>query len=176
MPLGGNSQTGYHQRMSAVYEHDPLQPHSHDPNPEPPSPDPTFTLHTPGGGKVAVTVDDLHALPTARVADCYIVSTGHGTSGPFTFDGVRLLDLVDHYVADPWSQVEVISTDGFGNRVYRKELESPDPAGPILVAHTVDGQPMKREEGLVRLIVPSEKDDALRQVKWIGQINVRAAG
>lgn len=123
-----------------------------------------------------VTVDDLRALPTTDVPGCYIVSTGHGTSGPFTFSGVRLLELVSHYVTEPWSQVEVISADGFGNRVYREELEKADPAGPILLAHTVDGEPMTRDQGLVRLIVPSEKDDALRQVKWVGQINVLEAG
>lgn len=166
--------------MSDTHKYDPLQPHSHDPNPEPPSPDPTFILTVPGKEsphqrQVPISVDDLRALPTTYVPDCYIVSTGHGTSGPFTFGGVRLLDLVTHYVPQSWSEVEVLSADGFGNRVYRKELENPDPAGPILVAHTVNGRPMTREEGLVRLIVPSEKDDALRQVKWIGRINVRPA-
>lgn len=178
MLLGGYFETRYHEPMSDTHEHDSLQPHSHDPNPEPPSPDPTFILGAPGGEgprrrHVTVSVDDLRTLPTTYVPDCYIVSTGHGTSGPFTFGGVRLLDLVTHYVSAPWSEVEVISADGFGNRVFREELENPDPAGPILVAHTIDGRPMTREEGLVRLIVPSEKDDALRQVKWIGRINVR---
>ena len=181
MPLGDYFQTRYHEPMSDAHAHDPLQPHSHDPNPEPPSPDPTFTLSTPGGEgaqqrQVTVTVDDLRALPLTHVPDCYIVSTGHGTSGPFTLGGIRLLDLVTHHVAEPWSEVEVLSADGFGNRVYREELENPDPAGPILVAHSVDGRLMTREEGLVRLIVPSEKDDALRQVKWVGRINVRRTG
>lgn len=161
--------------MVDAHEHDPLEPHSHDPNPEPPTDDPTFTLRVPSGERTAVSVRDLRALPTTRVPGCYIVSTGHGTSGPFTFGGVRLLDLIAHYVAEPWSEVEVVSADGFGNRVYREELENADPAGPILLAHTIDGEPMDREEGLVRLIVPSEKDDALRQVKWVGQVKVRAA-
>jgi len=174
--LGGRRQTRYDERMSDSHEHDPLEPHSHDPNPEPPSPDPTFTLHAPGGASFAVTLERLRALPTTHVPDCYIVSTGHGTSGPFTFGGVRLLALVARYVSGPWSQVEVISADGFGNRVHREELEHADPAGPILLAHTVDGEPMTREQGLVRLIVPSEKDDALRQVKWVGRINVRDGG
>ena len=161
--------------MVDAHEHDPLEPHSHDPNPDPPSPDPAFTLTRPSGESVAMGVDDLRSLPTTSVPSCYIVSTGHGTSGPFTFAGVRLLDLIAAYVSLPWSQVDVISADGFGNRVYREELENPDPAGPILLAHTIDGEPMSREQGLVRLIVPSEKDDALRQVKWIAQVNVRDA-
>ena len=37
-----------------------------------------------------------------------------------------------------------------------------------------DGQPLTRDAGLVRLIVPSETDDALRQVKWISHIEVRS--
>ena len=154
------------------HEHDPLQPHAHDPNPTPPSPDPTFTLARPDGTTHSVSVSDLHLLPTITVPGCYIVSTGHDTSGPFAFAGVRLLDLVEHYVDGEWEQVEVISADGFGNRVYRDELVDPDPAGPILLAHTVDGAPLTRQQGLVRLVVPSERDDALRQVKWVGGINV----
>jgi hypothetical protein len=31
---------------------------------------------------------------------------------------------------------------------------------------------MTREQGLVRLIVPSEENDALRQVKWVARIDI----
>ena len=83
-----------------------------------------------------------------------------------------MLDLVRRMVEAPWSEVEVISADGFGNRVVKEELLEPDPAGPILLAYAIDGRTMSREEGLVRLVVPSERDDALRQVKWVGRIRV----
>lgn len=72
--------------------------------------------------------------------------------------------------------MEVVSADGFGNRVYRKELAQPDPAGPILLAYGVNGRSLTREEGLVRLIVPGERDDALRQVKWVGEVRVVDSG
>ncbi|MCB0214954.1 MAG: hypothetical protein KDJ52_36780, partial [Anaerolineae bacterium] len=72
-----------------------------------------------------------------------------------------------------WSQVEVISADGFGNRVFAEELLEPDPAGPALLSLTIDNQAMTRRQGLVRMIVPSEKNDALRQVKWVGKIVVK---
>lgn len=153
---------------------DPLQPHAHDPNPEPPSGDPTFTVHAPQGEPQTVTVGDLHRLPQTDVPNCYIVSTGHGTSGPFTFSGVQLLHLVQRFVDGDWRDVEVLSADGFGNRIFRHELEEPGKAGPIILATRIDGAPLSRNEGLVRLIVPSERDDALRQVKWIGRISVRA--
>lgn len=154
-------------------DHDPLQPHSHEPNPEPPSADPAFTLTLPDGRTTIITVADLRQLPATTLANCFIVSTGHGTSGPFTFTGTRLIDLVAHFVETTWSQVEVISADGFGNRVLAEEMLQAGPAGPILLAYAIDGRPMTRPEGLVRLIVPSETGDALRQVKWIGRVKIR---
>lgn len=153
---------------------DPLQPHAHDPNPEPPSDDATFELHTPNGRLQPITVADLRALPKTAVSNCCIVSTGHGTTGPFTFGGVALLDFVRAYVSDSWSQVEVVSADGFGNRLFADELIHPSTAGIILLAYERDKRPLIRKDGLVRMIVPSERDDALRQVKWVGTIRVLA--
>ena len=159
-----------------THTHDPLRPHAHHPNPEPPTADPAFIFIDPAGKQMTVTVVDLEKLPQTTVPNCYIVSTGHGTSGPFVFSGVRLLDLVQHYLSpnQAWSEIEVVSADGFGNRVFAEELYQPDPAGPILLSLKLDGQPLTREQGLVRMIAPVEKDDALRQVKWVGRINVVA--
>lgn len=152
--------------------HDPLQPHSHDPNPAPPSADATFTLELPNGRSRPISLDYLKSLPETAVADCYIISTGHGTSGPFTFGGVRLLDLLAAQVDDAWSQVEVVSGDGFGCRVMADEVGS-GVKRPIILAYTCNGAPLTRHDGLVRLIVPSETDDALRQVKWVGRVRIR---
>jgi hypothetical protein len=153
-------------------EADPLRPHSHEPNPMPPTADATFTLRLPDGRSFAVTVADLQALPATTVDNCFIVSTGHGTSGPFAFTGVSLLALVERCVRGMWSEVEVISADGFGNRITAEELRAPDDGRPILLAYARNGRLMTRAEGLVRLIVPGERDDALRQVKWVGRVNV----
>jgi DMSO/TMAO reductase YedYZ molybdopterin-dependent catalytic subunit len=153
-------------------EHDPLRPHTHEPNPEPPSPDASFELCLVNGRSQTITPDMLKKLPTISLTNCFIVSTGHGTSGPFTFAGTRLLDLIQAYEASTWTQVEVISADGFGNRVQAEELLSPTDK-PILLAYGINGYAMTRQQGLVRMIVPSETDDALRQVKWIGRIQVR---
>jgi DMSO/TMAO reductase YedYZ molybdopterin-dependent catalytic subunit len=151
---------------------DPLRPHSHEPNPAPPSADTTIEFVLPNGRSQPITVADLHKLPTISVANCYIVSTGHGTSGPFSFTGATLLAVVNQFCPEPWSQIAIMSADGFGNRVLATELQHPDPAGPILLAYQIDGQLLTREQGLVRMIVPSERDDALRQVKWVGKIVV----
>lgn len=156
---------------------DPLHPHSHEPNPEPPSADPSFVLTLPNGRSQTITIADLGRLPQTAVNNIYIVSTGHGTSGPFTFHGVTLLTLLRSQMdidTIPFT-VEVISADGFGNRVHSHELHQPDPAGPILLAIGLDSHPLTRQQGTVRLIVPNEKDDALRQVKWVGQINIKPA-
>lgn len=122
-----------------------------------------------------MTVSDLEDLPQTTVSNCYIVSTGHGTSGPFTFAGVSLLDLIQNQWSPTteWSELEVISADGFGNRVRVDELLNPDPAGPMILSYLIDGERMTRDQGLVRLIVPSEKDDALRQVKWVAKVVVK---
>ncbi|MCA9956248.1 MAG: molybdopterin-dependent oxidoreductase [Anaerolineales bacterium] len=159
--------------MKTDHDHaDSLQPHSHEPNPAPPSEDPTFQFVSVNGRRRPITVMDLQRLAEVSISDCYIVSTGHGTSGPFTFTGATLLAVVEAFCHAPWSEVEVVSADGFGNRIYASELHKPDPAGPILLAYAMDDQPLSRAQGLVRLIVPSERDDALRQVKWVGEVRV----
>ena len=154
------------------WEHDPLKPHSHEPNPVPPSDNASFVLWLVNGRSHTITPDILKKLPTISIPDCYIVSTGHGTTGPFIFTGTRLVDLIQAYETNAWTQAEIISADGFGSRVLAEELYAQTDR-PILLAHSINGAKMARQQGLVRLIVPSEKDDALRQVKWIGQIKVR---
>jgi DMSO/TMAO reductase YedYZ molybdopterin-dependent catalytic subunit len=87
---------------------------------------------------------------------------------------VRLSDLLNDVLAPDidWRYVDVISADGFGTRVFAKEAQTPTTTRPILLSYAIDGMPMTRAQGLVRLIVPSETDDALRQVKWVQRIEV----
>ncbi len=155
-------------------EPDWVHSHPHEPNPAPPSWDTFFVVRLPGGVKRKYDVADLRTLPLTTVANCRIVSTGHGTSGPFTFAGVRLLDFLSHVIATGvhWQAVDVISSDGFGTRLTHTALQDDPTDRPSLLAHTLDGQPLTREQGLVRLIVPTETDDALKQVKWVAEIVV----
>ena len=156
------------------HSHDPLNPHSHEPHPNPPSADPNFILQLPGQPNEQINPAMLVALPRTSLPQQMILSTGHPATGPFDFAGVTLLDFLRSRLdlASPAFTVEVVSGDGFGTRVRGVEVLTPDPAGPILLADSLDGGPMSRRQGLVRLLVPSEKDDALRQVKWIGEIRV----
>jgi DMSO/TMAO reductase YedYZ molybdopterin-dependent catalytic subunit len=66
-------------------------------------------------------------------------------------------------------RVEVVSVDGFGVRLSPAELES-DPR--ILLALAIDDRPLARDAGLVRLIVPSETTEALKQVKWVRTVEL----
>ena len=156
-------------------DHDPLRPHRHDPNPAPPSPDPAFTLITATGATHLITPDNLARLPQNHSQPVYIVTTSHGTTGPFIFSGVTLLDLLQQFAPLPVQfQVEAISGDGFGTRVEGHELLHPHANGPILLSTHRNDQPLTRPQGLIRLIVPSETDDALRQVKWLTTLRLVA--
>lgn len=145
-----------------------LHGHSHEPNPVAPVGDGSFLLGS-GLEMRRITLEALRALPYVEIKDCYIVSTGHGTSGPFRFGGARLSDLLTAHLPDPQEvhAVDVVSADGFGTRLPFDGLRV---ARPPLLAWTRDGEPLTRAGGLVRLIVPTESDDALRQVKWIARI------
>jgi hypothetical protein len=189
--------------------HDPLwvHGHSHEPNLQTPAGDSSFVVITPRSRR-RFTPADLATLPLTWISNCYIVSTGHGISGPFTFGGVRLSDLIayvfaaeeaeepganqplatgtergeerDPYRAQgrsegrepaaPWQHIDLVSADGFGTRLAPEDMDAGE--RPPLLAYWVEGQPMTRAQGLVRLIVPSETDDALRQVKWLAAVTI----
>lgn len=148
--------------------------HPHEPNPAPPSTDPTIALYLPQGKTERLTVADLARLPQQIVDDCYIVSTGHGRSGPFRFAGVTLLELLHARLPSVASlhHVDVIAGDGFGARLLLADLDPGPHRRPPLLALQIDGQPLLRAQGLVRLIAPEETGDALRQVKWVSRIVV----
>ncbi|MCX6049681.1 MAG: molybdopterin-dependent oxidoreductase [Chloroflexi bacterium] len=151
-----------------------LHGHAHDPNPTPPSPDPAFAVRKPDGAEIKITLADLQLLPLVHLDECWIISTGHGRSGPFTFAGTRLLDLINRLLQPKavWHMVDVISADGFGTRLLAQELQAAT-TRPMLLSYVINHSPMTRAQGLVRLIVPSEIDDALRQVKWVARIEIR---
>ena len=150
--------------------HNLLPPRSHDPNPTPPGDDPGFTLRW-ADRELFLTPEELAVMPIDTVANCFIVSTGHPMSGPFTFRGVSLLHLVEYYVNIPWEVADVISADGFWARLAAAELRA-ETERPSLLALEINGRPLSRAAGLVRLVVPGETDDALRQVKWVSEIRV----
>ena len=149
-----------------------LNPHSHDNNPTPPDDDTTIHLHDPAGNQISIPLDRLHTDYAQSVIPAYTYTTDHGRHGPYRLEGVRLLDLINQNLNLPWNQVEVISADGFGNHLLRSELAS-DGEEPVLLCTRSNGEPLTRQHGLVRLVVPSETDNALRQIKWVRKIVVK---
>ncbi len=143
---------------------DPLRPHAHHNNSHPPSDDSTWTLCLPDGQQLAITLEALRAWP-AFTLPAYWLTTDHGVHGPYQATGVMLRDLIAWHWPGGWTQVEVISADGYGNRLWREEVT--EAAEPPLLCYAWDGQLLSRGQGLVRLVVPSEKGNALRQVKWV---------
>lgn len=119
----------------------------------------------------------LRQLPYVEIANCFVVSTGHGPSGPFVFGGARLTDLLRDVLGrhERWRTVEVMGGDGFRARLRNDELLHEKGMPIALLAYRLDGRPLTRQEGLVRLIVPGERDDALRQVKWVSLMRIIAA-
>lgn len=146
-----------------------MSEHAHDPNPLPPTDDPAIHIVAPTGTTL-VTVADLRALPARTLPNSYIVSTGHGASGPFVFAGATLEEVIARYAVGSWTAATVVSADGFGTRVTAGEWR--DSSRPILLAYAIDGRPLTRAAGLVRLIVPTETDEALRQIKWVEAIRL----
>lgn len=153
---------------------DPFVFHVHEPNLEPPAEDDFFDFVRPDGTKIGMNWSVLLTLPRLMMDSCYIVSTGHGRSGPFAFAGTPLYLFIHHLLPNPtnWSWVAIKSADGFGTSLRRVELQAVATSRPVLLSDQINGQQMSRAEGRVRLIVPYETDDALKQVKWVKEIRV----
>jgi DMSO/TMAO reductase YedYZ molybdopterin-dependent catalytic subunit len=125
-----------------------------------------------GAEIIELTIESLRDLPQQTLDNCTIYSTGHDASGPFRFGGVAVGDLIMAVAPEAMADlvaVDVVSVDDFGTRLSPEELLRPMERLPLL-AWQIDGAPMSRAQGLIRLIVPSERDDALRQVKWVAQV------
>lgn len=150
-----------------------LDAHGHDPNPQAPPGNGAF-LFTAGNVQQRIDLNFLQALKFTEIAGCHIISTGHGRSGAFRFGGVLVAEFLASLLSTSAQIVEADfeGADSYGTRLDAAMLHASH--GPLL-AYTLDGAPMQRAQGLVRLIVPGEEDDALRQVKWLATVVVRLA-
>lgn len=146
-------------------KHDTLRPHSHSNNTTPPDDNTDISLLLPAGEVKTLTLEALQQYPATHFAYSYV--TDHGTHGPYQLTGVRLLDLLDGV---SWAQLEVISADGFGNRILREELGADN---LVMLYYASNGELLSRQNGLVRLVVPSETDNALRQIKWVREVRAK---
>lgn len=150
-----------------------LPPHSHDPLQDPPGEDASLQVQGPGTGSIYMDVKRLKGLPAIEQPGCFIVSTGHGTSGPFVFTGPTLATLACHCGIQHYNYVKVSSGDGFFTFLTQREVQVSLLGRSAMLALEKDGQALSRAQGLVRLVVPTERNDALKQVKWISQIEFK---
>lgn len=150
--------------------------HSHEPNLVAPGGDGSLLLQLPEGSERQLTVTDLAALPSCarsgRLPDCQ--------------HGARHLRPICLWWRRPRQPAGRPAADRGGlassQRLERRRFRHPahprrpgccqrrtaDPAGLSLRRQTAP----PRARGLVRLVVPAEVDDALRQVKWVSHIRL----
>ncbi len=152
---------------------DPLNAHSHDNNTILPDYDCIISLLLPDQTRVLINLERLATSYPQSVIANYRYTTDHGPHGPYRLGGVALSDLIrvecpKHLL---WSQAEVVSADGYGNRILAHELNE-TAADPILLCTHSNDQPVTLKQGLIRLVVPSETDNALRQIKWVQTIRL----
>lgn len=148
--------------------HDPLQPHRHDNNLVIPGENTSIGLFINEEQTATLTLDSLATYPQRALT--YSYTTDHGPHGPYVLRGVALSGVISAEILPRITEIEVISADGFGNRIYANELH--DSERPILLCTHSNGQPLSRQHGLIRLVVPSETDNALRQIKWVATIRL----
>lgn len=143
-----------------------MRPERHHNTTTPPDADETLFLSW-NGGSLKLSLPELKTYPQTNYAYSYV--TNHGNHGPYQLTGVSLRDLITAEVMADWSEVTVLSADGFGNRLSRDEVLTQPP--PMLY-YLSDGGLLSRQNGLIRLVVPSEIDNALRQIKWVREVQV----
>ena len=147
----------------------------HEPNPVAPNGDGTFVVEF-RSAKMIITLELLASLPQTEYSDCYVASTGHAKSGPYRFEGVTLRDVLTAAGVPPKAEakVKISGADGYEVEVSTEPENAPARSPSPLLATQRDGVKLTRELGLVRVIVPTETEDALLQLKWIKTIRVHS--
>lgn len=140
------------------------QPHRHDNNETPPDEKLDIWLELPQQ-KICVWPTYWPTYPRHELP-AYTYTTDHGRHGPYRLAGVSLKTIIHTHWTNPFAAVIVISADGFGNRITSQELWA-DGGKQILLCDESNGRALPRTAGAIRLVVPRETDNALRQIKWV---------
>jgi len=150
---------------------DPLKPHKHSNNTTAPKGNTNITINKTNGSSLDLSLEQLKTNYPQSVIPAYTYVTDHGVHGPYRLEGVSLKDLITQENKNDWSEVEVLSADGFGNRISKEEILVE--TDPIMLYYKSNDKMLERKHGLVRLVVPTEIDNALRQIKWVKTINIK---
>lgn len=136
--------------------------------------DPAYQLIVSAGSRqVALTLDQLHALPQHTAV--LPITCVEGWSADATWTGVRLRDLVMLVGGDPANaEVDVESLETHG-RYRRSTVAAPHTRDPsTLVALGVNGARLHPDHGYpARLIAPNRP--GVLQTKWIARLTIRTS-
>jgi DMSO/TMAO reductase YedYZ molybdopterin-dependent catalytic subunit len=131
------------------------------------------SVRTPG----TYTLADLQALPGQMLTTMFATDSG---TEQHTYQGVRLYDLLQAAAPTFASQengdkigwyIQVTAIDGYDAVIAWGELDPENEAKPILVAYSVDGQPLGPGYGMAELVMPGDHTNS-RYVTSIRSITV----
>ena len=131
--------------------------------------------------KMTLSVDELRALPAARIVELKLPANGPNGQGALqVVRGVRLRDLIDQakIVATDHNTVKKIAiivsaTDGYKAVFSWSELFNSDAGEQVLVVFARDGKPLGANEGPLALVSGKDSRPGPRHVKWLQAVEVR---
>lgn len=120
---------------------------------------------------ITLRYDDLFARPVVReivTLECIGNAVGGDSISTAEWGGIRLADLLREAGVDPGAfDLVMRAADGYSDSFPIQRALEPD----VLVAHTMNGEPLPREHGYpVRIIVPGIY--GMKHVKWLTELEV----
>lgn len=130
-----------------------------------------------------VNVEDLRDLASSVGVNARIARRSGDTTVASSLSGVRLSALIDRAglsIDDP-HQLEhtvVIATGGDGHRVVFSwpELTNTEAGAHVLVAITIDGAPLRDDDGPIALYAPQDLRAESRHVRALKRLQVKVIG
>ena len=120
---------------------------------------------TDGATHKTITVTGIKAMPPLETQA--ILKRSNGMTHTDTWKGTPLNAILDaNGVARPFKELKIQAWDGYVGRVSFDVASKPD----TMMAYMMDGKPIAKEDGPVRLVVPSE--DGFYWIRMITKIEV----
>lgn len=139
--------------------------------------DAELRLIAPHHDPVILTAADLKAMPHLNVT----IHNSHSNADE-TYSGVRLADLLGKVGAPLGNRLRgkalahyivASGSDGYQTVLALGEVDPEFHPGEVLVADTMDGKPLDRRSGPLKLVVTEDKHPA-RSVRYLAQVELRA--
>jgi DMSO/TMAO reductase YedYZ molybdopterin-dependent catalytic subunit len=118
-----------------------------------------------GESKTTISVASLPSMAT--IEKQAVLKRSNGMTRTDTWKGTPLVAVLDlKGVARPFKELKVTAWDGYVGRVGYEIAVAPD----TMLAYRVNGKPIPKEDGPVRLVVPSQ--DGFYWIRMITKIEV----